>query len=297
MKNIILGTDWWTDCDDAVALRMLCRAVNRREIRLLGVCINACMEHTVPSVDGFLTLEGMKDIPLGIDPTATDFGGTPRYQARLAPYASRYRSNGDAEDIVRLYRRLLASASEPVEIIEIGYLQGFTAFMRSEGDDISPKSGMELLTERVSKLWVMAGKWDADGERENNFCRNARSRIAAEELCRLCPVPITFLGWEVGFGVLSGGKLSEGDHLKEVLRDHGSVGGRHSWDPMTVHMALVGDEEEAGYRTVRGKATVDPESGANYFVPSGDGMHSYVVKNMNDSFYSDIIDEMIKTVV
>ena len=27
MKNFILGTDWWTDCDDAVALRLLTRAV------------------------------------------------------------------------------------------------------------------------------------------------------------------------------------------------------------------------------------------------------------------------------
>ena len=142
MKNIILGTDWWTDCDDAVALRMLCRAVKRREIRLLGICINACMEHTVPSVDGFLTLEGTAGIPLGIDLLATDFGGNPPYQARLAPYASAYKNNGDAEDIVRLYRRLLASATEPVEIVEIGYLQGFTAFMRSTGDDISPKSGL-----------------------------------------------------------------------------------------------------------------------------------------------------------
>mgnify|MGYP003296410011 CR=1 FL=1 len=29
---------------------------------------------------------------------------------------------------------------------------------------------MELVKEKVSKLWVMAGKWDADGEKENNFC-------------------------------------------------------------------------------------------------------------------------------
>lgn len=293
MKNIILGTDWWTDCDDAVALRMLCRAVKLGEIHLLGIAINACMEYTVPSVDGFLTLEGMGDIPLGIDLAATDFGGKPPYQARLAPCASRYKSNEDAEDIVRLYRRLLASATEPVEIVEIGYLQGFTAFMRSEGDDISPKSGMELLSEKVSKMWVMAGKWDADGERENNFCRNDRSRIAAEEFCRLCPVPVTFLGWEIGFDVLTGGGLSDDDHLHLALCDHGSGNGRCSWDPMTVHMALVGDEAAAGYRTVCGKATVDAVTGQNYFVPSDDGNHAYVIKDRHNDFYRDVINGMI----
>ena len=295
MKNIILGTDWWTDCDDAVALRMLCRAVKRREIRLLGICINACMEHTVPSVDGFLTLEGTAGIPLGIDLLATDFGGNPPYQARLAPYASAYKNNGDAEDIVRLYRRLLASATEPVEIVEIGYLQGFTAFMRSTGDDISPKSGLELLSEKVTKMWVMAGKWDADGERENNFCRNARSRLAAEEFCRLCPVPVTFLGWEIGIDVLTGGGLAKDDHLHLALCDHGSGGGRFSWDPMTVHMALVGDERAAGYRVVHGRATVDAETGRNYFTPSEDGAHAYVVKERDNDFYRNAIDEMIKS--
>ena len=295
MKNIILGTDWWTDCDDAVALRMLCRAVNRGEIRLLGIAINACMEHSVASVDGFLTLEGIRDIPLGIDLAATDFGGRPPYQARLAPYATRYKTNADAEDIVRLYRRLLASATEPVEIVEIGYLQGFTAFMRSAGDDISPKSGLELLSEKVSKMWVMAGKWDADGERENNFARNERSRIAGEEFCRLCSVPVTFLGWEVGYDVISGSRLDERDHLHLALCDHGSGSGRSSWDPMTVHMALIGDEKAAGYRTIRGKATVDAVSGQNYFAHAADGQHAYVIKVQNNEFYRDAIDEMIKS--
>lgn len=293
MKNIILGTDWWTDCDDAVALRMLCRAVDRGEIRLLGIAINACMEHSAASVDGFLTLEGMSGIPLGIDLDATDFGGRPAYQARLAPYATKYKSNADAEDVVRLYRRLLASATEPVEIVEIGYLQGFTAFMRSTGDDISPKSGLELLSEKVSKMWVMAGKWDADGERENNFCRNDRSRLAGEEFCRLCPVPVTFLGWEVGFDVISGSRLAEDDHLHLALCDHGSGGGRCSWDPMTVHMALIGDEKAAGYRTVRGKATVDAVTGSNHFAPSEDGLHTYVIKARDNAYYRDAIDEMI----
>lgn len=26
MRNFILGTDWWTDCDDVVAIRILVRA-------------------------------------------------------------------------------------------------------------------------------------------------------------------------------------------------------------------------------------------------------------------------------
>ena len=54
MRNFILGTDWWSDCDDVVALRLLCRAHKEKKINLLGIGINACMEYSAPSVEGFL---------------------------------------------------------------------------------------------------------------------------------------------------------------------------------------------------------------------------------------------------
>ena len=34
MKNILLGTDWWHDCDDCVALKILCEYVKKGEIKL-----------------------------------------------------------------------------------------------------------------------------------------------------------------------------------------------------------------------------------------------------------------------
>ena len=122
MRKFILGTDWWTDCDDAVALRLLTGAHKRGEAELIGIIINACMEHSVASVDGFLNKDGVYDIPIGIDLDATDFGRRPPYQARLAQYAKARKSNANAEDCVKLYRRLLADSNEKVEMIEIGYL-------------------------------------------------------------------------------------------------------------------------------------------------------------------------------
>lgn len=292
-RKMILGTDWWTDCDDAVAVRILARAAKRGEIELCGICINAAMEHSVASLDGFLHKEGLLDIPLGIDLAATDFGGAPSYQARLAAYAVRYTKNTDACDAVSLYRKILAEADAPIEILEIGFPQVLTALLESTGDEFSPKSGMELIRERVKHTWVMAGKWDKDGERENNFCRNARSRVAAEKLCRLWPVPITFLGWEIGYDVISGSRLRSGDVLRDVLVDHGSPNGRSSWDPMLVLLALTGDAHAAGYETVVGRASVDPESGGNYFTPDENGSHAYVVKARENDYYRDAIDRLI----
>ena len=116
MRSFILGTDWWTDCDDAVALRLLTKYHKEKRINLLGIAINACMEHSVASLKGFLRADGV-DIAVGIDRAATDFGGAPSYQKRLAADYGADLTNADAEDAVRLYRRILAEASEPIEIM------------------------------------------------------------------------------------------------------------------------------------------------------------------------------------
>ena len=296
MRKFIFGTDWWSDCDDVVAMRLLARAAKRKEIQLLGVGINACMSYSVASLKGFLCAEDFEEnVPIGIDLAATDYGGPALYQKRLTDNYCPQATNADAMDAARLYRKLLAEADTPVEIIEVGFLQVMAEVLQSEGDDISPLSGLELVHEKVAKIWVMAGKWDADGERENNFCRNLRASIAAEAFCRLCPVPITFLGWEVGINVLSGGELAESDPLHQVLVDHGSGKGRHSWDPMLTLLALIGDEEKAGYRSVCGTATVDASNGANYFVQDPNGLHKYVVKVQPDDYYKNAINDLISS--
>ncbi len=294
MRKFILGTDWWTDCDDAVAMRLLLRAHKAGEIALLGIGINACMEYSVSSLDGFLGAEGVADLPLGIDLAATDFGGKPAYQKNLSMLATRYKRNQEVEDAVRLYRRILASSKEPVEIIEIGFLQVIADVLRSAPDDLSPLDGKALVKEKVSKIWVMAGKWDEEGGKENNFARNDRARAAGAYFCQNCPTEVTFLGWEVGNTVISGDGLEKTDHLYQVLVDHGSHNGRSSWDPMLCLLAVIGEEEAAGYSVVRGTACVDAVDGKNHFIPAVDGRHCYVIKTKEDSFYSDAINARVR---
>lgn len=290
----MLGTDWWDDCDDAVALRLLARAHLTGRICLCGVAINGCMTHSVASVDGFLSREGLQTIPpIGIDRAATDFGSHQSYQKRLAAYATRYRSNEEAEDGVRLYRRILAAAEEPVEICEIGFLQIAADLLDSEADDLSPLDGVELVRQKVARFWVMAGRWDVAVGTENNFAKNGRARDGAHRFCAKCPVPVIFLGFEVGHTVLTGDLLTPPDHLYDVLCDHGSRGGRLSWDPMLADLAIIGDEAAAGYTVIRGTATVDRETGENRFVPSDNGLHRYVIKAEADDVYRNRINAAI----
>ena len=291
---MILGTDWWTDCDDAVAIRLLVRAHRQGAIRLMGIGINACMPLSVPSLDNFLRREGLPDLPLGLDSDATDFGGKPPYQEMLAALPGCRRKNSDVPDAVSLYRSLLAETSETVELVEIGYPQVLAKLLLSPPDAYSPLTGEELIAQKVGKLWMMAGKWDEpQGGKENNFARNRRASEAAALLCERFPVPITFLGWEVSNAILTGGSLPQNDILHRILCCHGSPDGRSSWDPMLALLAVIGDEERAGYRFVSGTAHVDADTGVNHFSPVLNGKHRYVIKIKKDDDYRFLIDSAI----
>ena len=243
----------------------------------------------------FLKLEGI-DVPVGIDPRSHETEGwtwTENYQPRLAKKMPEL-SNKDAESGVRVYRRALAEAEGKVDIMEIGFLQILGDFLRSEGDDISPKTGMELVREKVEKIWLMAGRWDIDGGREFNIAWTPLTREASNYIFDNCPVPLVFLGWEVGDPVITGDKLSHDDYLWEAMNDHGFPNGRSSWDPMLVYLAILGDAEKAGYNVVTGKASLEIDTGKNHFEENLNGIHSYVVKKHPDSYYADIINDLIK---
>ncbi len=287
MRNIILGTDWWTDCDDCVAVRLLANAHKNGEIRLLGVGIDGCMEFSAPSLNAFLTYEGLPDIPIGIDLDGTDFSGDNfKYQEPLCEFPHAVKSNEECEDAVSMYRRLLMNTEGKTDIIEIGFCQILSGLLESE-------NGIELVREKVGTLYVMAGKWDTEGGLEHNFCNNERSRKAGHILCEKCPVPIVFLGFEAGESVLTGDSLPTDDLLHIALLHHGHAEkGRCSWDPMTALLAVIGDPEKAGYDTVCGTARLDEKTGKNYFT-EGDGLHKYVVKVKPDSFYRDEIQRRI----
>ena len=146
---------------------------------------------------------------------------------------------------------------------------------------------------KVSEVVLMGGRWDKSPGREYNFFAYKLNREAAAYLCEHCPVPVTFLGYEVGKDIDTGGKEVPG--LTGVAYTaHLSRRGRPSWDPMTALFSIIGTAETAGYRRIRGKATVSSKTGANRFAPCDGGMHAYLVKEKEDRFYKNQIDEILR---
>lgn len=295
MRCFILGTDWSSDCDDVMAMRIICRAHKQKKIALLGVNIDDKIDLSVRSLSAFMQTEGCEDISIGFDRKAKRVCRDPKYQKRLCILPSLLTSNEQAEDSVKLYRRLIANAPGPVEIAEIGYTQSLSALLRSKPDDISPLSGYDLIKAKVKKLWIMAGKWNEQGGKEHNFDGTRATRKGGAYICKNWPTPITFLGWEVAAEVYAGGGLPETDVVGAAIRDYGCdpTKGRNAWDPMLVVLALIGDEKEAGYSVVTGKARLCALTGKNYFT-AGVGNHAYVVKDKPDEYYTEIINDLLR---
>lgn len=290
--DLIFGTDWWTDCDDVAALDILLKAHRAGLIRLKAIGINSVMPYSAPSLKAVCEQYGLGGIPIGLDRRAVRRGAFCLYQKKLAAYCSPGFTNADCPEAFRLYRSALASSTEKAVIVDVGFPSLIMELLQSPPDEISSLNGTALVKSKVSEIVLMGGRWDKKTGREYNFFAYPINRKAAAYLCEHCPVPLTFLGYEAGKDIVTGGKTTPG--LTGVAyAAHRSPQGRPSWDPMTAVFAIVGDAEKAGYQRVRGKAAVNPKTGANSFAAGAGGSHSYLVKKRDDRFYKNRIDEIL----
>ena len=80
-RKFIFETDWFSDCDDCVALRFLARNLDKEHL-LLGVNVNAFSPYAYPSICAFLENEKI-DCPVGLDFDG-NYQGEAKYQENMA---------------------------------------------------------------------------------------------------------------------------------------------------------------------------------------------------------------------
>ena len=165
-RDVIFGTDWFTDCDDCVAARVLARLSKQGMVNVLGVAANACNRYTARSLGAFLESEGLGDVQIGIDTKSNKNIGIPTYQIRMFKMPSKYSKNSDCIAAVSLYRKCLAGAQGRVDIIEVGFLQVLEQLLKSEPDEYSPLCGTELVKQKAGRVWSMAGDFSQTAGRQ-----------------------------------------------------------------------------------------------------------------------------------
>lgn len=238
--EIIIDTDI-SDSDDLIAIRMAEKFETEGTYDLKAVM--SCLSGGDSAIGSLLTSDGFKTTPVGI--------------CDKNPHENLYwdilTSNPDKtikENSVRLYRRILDSSKSKVDIITIGHLTNISDLLKSEPDDISDLSGIELIKDKCSGLHITGGSL-VDGK-DNNTCYDDS---VFEESCHVFDnwpneIPLILYHNRLGNTVTAGQKIKPGDVVYSCLEkmNRNDVGGP-GWDAFNLlcfHWLKTGENIKNG---------------------------------------------------
>ena len=291
---IIFDTDIGNDVDDALALGMIHALQSRRECNLLAVTITKDHEQAAAFTDAVNTFYGRGEIPIGVcrsgvTPEAGRFNGLSKQKDGASlRYPHDLVSGETAPDAVSVLRSALAKSEDrSVVIAQVGFSTNLANLLQSQGDEISPKSGMDLVREKVHLLSIMAGAFKKIPDQRGGWFDHKEYNVVMDlkssaRLAKEWPTPMVWSGYEVGLAVPYPHQSIEKDFayvehhpLEEAYRLYTPPPhDRPTWDLTSV---LYGVRPERGYFELSepGHVTVGPE-GLTHFEPKPDGLHRYL---------------------
>ena len=254
--KVILDTDMGSDCDDVGALAMLHAYSDQGKADLLAVIYSSgAIPYGAGIIDAINRYYGHDDIPIGAnhDPAVGDT--LDKMQAeKLArdtvAFGNRVVHNTDVMEQTQLLRQVLARQPDTsVVYITIGHTKGLYDLLVSEPDEISDRSGAELIRQKLSR-WVALGALgaaNAEGHRKKdwNFFFNGTAPYTSYLVAHF-PSPIYFV--DAGRTVMTGESLIHtppGNIVRTAYRDwlwqverKTLSDQRPSWDLMAVLYAV-----------------------------------------------------------
>jgi pyrimidine-specific ribonucleoside hydrolase len=166
----------------------------------------------------------------------------------IANYPHKIKTNADAEDAVKLYRKILAAQPDnSVTIVTIGFLTNISDLLNSASDEYSKLDGKELIRKKVKLLVSMAGKFP-----EGHEFNLDRDIAASNNVFQNIGIPVIYTGFEIGEKIKTGLPLINNAAIKNspvkdafriaISKSAGDAQGRMSWDETAVLIAIKGYE-------------------------------------------------------
>lgn len=252
--RLIFDTDMGNDVDDAIALGLLNHYINDGRIDLLAIGLTKEGHGPMAYTDMVQTWYGHSDVPLGafrkgaqdsrnyasIVANAVDsLTGQPYFATTTADFNA-------LPDATTLYRRVLAAQPDhSVTFVTVGFSTNMASLLDSEPDEASPLTGRELISRKVSRLVMMAGRFN-DPAGEYNVIIDIPS---AQKVFAEWPTPIVTSPWELGVEVCYPASSIENDFgwtprhpVVEAYKAYMEMPyDRPCWDPTAVLYAVEGD--------------------------------------------------------
>lgn len=283
--KIIFDTDLGPDYDDVGALAFLHAMADSGKVEILATVASNKHELVAPAIEVINTYFGRPGLPLGAPKTRGVNLGSSQHWADsiVAKYPHTVKSTSDVRDAVEVYRNILnTQADKSVTIVTVGFLTNLSNLLQSQADNISPLTGLELVSKKVKMLVSMAGKFP-EGREFNVYMDSDASAYVYNNW----PGQVVFSGFEIGCEIHTGLRLIHSDIKNSPVKDVFSISiplsaedknGRMSWDETAALIGVYGTE--GFFDTVRGKIIVNPD-GSNKWENDPNGRQIYVKQKMS----------------
>jgi len=285
---VIFDTDMGPDYDDVGAITLLHYFADKGEAKILATMASTRYPRVAAVLSVLNTYFKKPDIPIGTP--RDDASDQPDFQkwsdTLVVKYPHKIRSNTDAMDAVKLYRKILAKQPDrSVTIITVGFFSNIASLLQSPADEYSPLSGQALVEKKVLKMVSMAGQFPL-GREFNVYERAAASKYVFDHFTR----PVIFSGNEIGSKIKSGLLLTRNENIiNSPVKDVFSISipqakedadGRMSWDETAV---LVGITGAAPYFKLQpGKISVNADGSNSWDTTAGNQYYLTFARPINE---------------
>ena len=259
---VLLDTDFGPDVDDAAAVCQLQGLANSGETSIVGCTTSSSCDYGPGALDAFNIWHGRGNLTIGAiqtdglpdtsNPCSTNQGNfaQPTYEN----FPRNLGLRGTVTDSTTRYREMLSgSADGSVSIVTIGFCTGLELLLKSAGDGIDARNGLDLVKDKV-KEWVCMGgghpgstyrPWNFHGSNTTKVIDASRYVIANwpdEVPTHFCPSIMSthdwgYGQWNTGEDPIAVGTTSDqypGHILAEAFKEFGGDRGTHLADPATV---------------------------------------------------------------
>ncbi|MFD2871417.1 nucleoside hydrolase [Mucilaginibacter ximonensis] len=296
--SIIFDSDIGPDYDDVGAITILHALADAGEAKILATMASNRYQGVASVLDIFNTYFNRPDIPVGVaGPNAVNMrDGQHWTDTLIAKYPHKIKTNAEAWDAVKLYRKILSKQpAGSVTIVTIGFLTNISDLLNSPADEYSKLTGKELIQQKVKQLVSMAGKFPAGYE--FNVIKDTAS---ADNVFQHISIPVIYSGFEIGEKIKVGLPLIsdssiQNSPVKDVFRicipkSADDANGRMSWDETAVLVAIKGYQTYYGLHP--GKMAPLAADGKNSWNDGGKGQR-YLIEKLDHLQMQDLINRLI----